>query len=147
MKHIYETWAFLVKSASLRISVYNVYGSQNEFVERVTRVFILHMRSLGQNRLLWRNTVFAVVGIKTTCSLCKGSCPSFAKIVNRRVFNPNQAGLFWLFCGRGGGGCPPPSDLGRGATKFFVIWPCRDEESREISILKIKAVSNYANLC
>ena len=26
------------------------------------------------------------------------------------MFNPNQAGLFWLFCGRGGGGLnqPPP---------------------------------------
>ena len=49
MKHIHETWAFLVKSRILRTSVYNVYGSQNEFVERVTRVFILRMRSLGQN--------------------------------------------------------------------------------------------------
>ena len=41
---------FKVKSGSLRMPVYNVYGSQNEFVERVTRVFILRMRSLGQNR-------------------------------------------------------------------------------------------------
>ena len=32
--------------------MYNGYGSQNEFVERVTRVFILHMRSLGQNHPL-----------------------------------------------------------------------------------------------
>ena len=29
----------------------------------------------------------------------------------RNHFNPNQAGLFWLFCGQGGGGVestPPP---------------------------------------
>ena len=32
MKHVCETWAFLVKSGILRTSVYNVYGSQNEFV-------------------------------------------------------------------------------------------------------------------
>ena len=37
MKYIHETWAFLVKSEILRTSVYYVYGSQNEFVERVTR--------------------------------------------------------------------------------------------------------------
>ena len=61
MKHIHETWAILVKAGILRTSVYNVYGSQNEFVERVTRVFIL--LSLGQNRPLRRNTVFAVVRI------------------------------------------------------------------------------------
>ena len=33
------------------MSVYNVYGSQNEFVEQVTRVFILRMRSLGKMAL------------------------------------------------------------------------------------------------
>ena len=38
MKHIHETWAFWVKSGILQTAVYNVYGSQNEFVERVTRV-------------------------------------------------------------------------------------------------------------
>ena len=38
----------------------NVYGGQNEFVERVTRVFILCMRRLGQNRPLWQKTIFAV---------------------------------------------------------------------------------------
>ena len=43
---------FLVKSGILGTSVYNVYGSQNEFVERVTRVFILRMGSLGQSRPL-----------------------------------------------------------------------------------------------
>ena len=52
MKHIHETWAFLVKSGILGTSVYNVYGSQNEFVKRVTRVFILCMCSLRQNRPL-----------------------------------------------------------------------------------------------
>ena len=64
MKHIHETWAFLVKSGILRTSVYNVYGSPNEFVERVTRVFILHIRSLGQSCPLRRNTVFAVARIE-----------------------------------------------------------------------------------
>ena len=43
MKHIHETWAFLVESGILRMYVYNVYGSQNESVERVTRVFILRI--------------------------------------------------------------------------------------------------------
>ena len=38
MKHIHETWAFLVKLGILRTSVCNVYGSQNEFVDRVTDV-------------------------------------------------------------------------------------------------------------
>ena len=47
MKHIHETWAFLVKSGILRMSVYYVYGSQNEFVEHVTRIVILRMRNLG----------------------------------------------------------------------------------------------------
>ena len=41
--------------------MYNVYGSQNEFVERITRVFILRMRSLGQNGPLRRNIVFFAV--------------------------------------------------------------------------------------
>ena len=50
-------------SGILRTSVY-VYGSQNEFVERVTRAFILRMRSLGKNGPLRRNTVFAVARIK-----------------------------------------------------------------------------------
>ena len=45
------------------MSVYNVHGSQNEFVERVTRVFILRMRSIRQNCPLQRNTVFAVARI------------------------------------------------------------------------------------
>ena len=63
VKHIHETLAFLVKSRILRTSVYNVYGSQNEFVERVTRIFILRMRSLGLNGPLLRDTVFAVARI------------------------------------------------------------------------------------
>ena len=63
MKHIHETWPFLVKSGILRTSVYNVYGSQNEFVKRITRVFILRMRSLEQNGPLRRNIVFAVASI------------------------------------------------------------------------------------
>ena len=43
--------------------MYNVYGSQNEFVDSVTRVFILRMRSLGQNGPLRRDAVFAVARI------------------------------------------------------------------------------------
>ena len=38
-KHIHETWAFLVKSGILRTSVYNVYGSQNEFVEHISQEY------------------------------------------------------------------------------------------------------------
>ena len=44
--------------------MYNVYGSQNEFVDSVRRVFILRMRSLGQNGPLWRDAVFAVARIE-----------------------------------------------------------------------------------
>ena len=65
MKHIHLPWAFFVKSEILRTSVYNVYGSQNEFVDSVTRVFILRMRSLGQNGPLRQDAVFAVARIKT----------------------------------------------------------------------------------
>ena len=36
MKHIHLPWAFFFKSGILRTSVYNVYGSQNEFVDSVT---------------------------------------------------------------------------------------------------------------
>ena len=39
--------------------MYNDYGSQNDFVDGVTRVFILRMRSLGQNGPLRRKIVFA----------------------------------------------------------------------------------------
>ena len=44
MKHFHETSAFVVKSGILRMSVYNVYGSQNEFVDSVTIVVFLRMR-------------------------------------------------------------------------------------------------------
>ena len=64
MKHIHETWAFLVKSGILQTSVYNVYGSQNAFVESVTRAFILRMRSLEENCHLRWNRVFAVARIE-----------------------------------------------------------------------------------
>ena len=53
----------------MSVSVYNVYGSQNEFVVHVTRVFILHMRNLGQNGPLRRNNVSAVARIKTNESI------------------------------------------------------------------------------
>ena len=53
--------------------------------------------------------------------------------------------------GGGGGFRPPPSDLGRGATKNSEIWHIRRvgqyERADKISILKIKAFLNYANLC
>ena len=44
--------------------MYNVYGSQNDFVNSVTGVFILCMRSLGQNGPLRRDAVFAVARIE-----------------------------------------------------------------------------------
>ena len=49
------------------MSVYNVYGSQNEFVDSVTRVLILRMCSLGQNGPLRRDAVFAVARIAKVC--------------------------------------------------------------------------------
>ena len=61
---------FLVKSGIFGMSVYNVYGSQNEFVERVTRVFIMRMHSIGQNGPLRRNNVFVVARIGGTLILC-----------------------------------------------------------------------------
>ena len=48
---IHETSAFLVKSGSLQMSVYNVYGSQNEFVESVTRVFISQSPSIKEHHI------------------------------------------------------------------------------------------------
>ena len=43
--------------------MYNVYGRQKKFVERITRVFILRMRSLGKIGPLRRDTVFVVARI------------------------------------------------------------------------------------
>ena len=62
--------------------MYNVYGSQKEF-ERVTRVFILHMSSLRQNRTLFGwNIVFAVGSIRNVFEpisvLTEVSCPYLA---------------------------------------------------------------------
>ena len=84
MKHIHLPWAFFfVKSGILRTSVYNVYGSQNEFVNRVARVFILRMRSLGQNGPLRRDAVFVVARImamqKLHCSATDEHPPSLLK--------------------------------------------------------------------
>ena len=50
MKHIHETRAFFSKIRNFGDICVN--GSQNEFVECVTRVFIMRMHSLGQNRPL-----------------------------------------------------------------------------------------------
>ena len=50
--------------------VYDVYGNQNEFVEPVTRVFILRMRSLGQNGPLRWKTVFAVASKSPLLYIC-----------------------------------------------------------------------------
>ena len=47
-----------------------VYGNQNEFVDSVTRVFILRICSLGQNGPLRRDAVFAVARI-----VLVASCP------------------------------------------------------------------------
>ena len=68
MEHIHETWAFLVKSGILRTSMYNVCGSQNDFVERVTRVFILRVLRLGQDRPQRRKTVIAVARMDGECT-------------------------------------------------------------------------------
>ena len=63
MKHIHETSAFLVKSGILRTSVYNVYASQNEFVERVQKYSFCACAFLGKIALFRRKTVFAVGSI------------------------------------------------------------------------------------
>ena len=49
------------------MSVHNIYGSQNEFVESVTRLFILRMHSLGQNRPL--STGHRICG-RVNCNEC-----------------------------------------------------------------------------
>ena len=60
---------------------------------------------------------------------------------------------FFVYLKSGGGGTDsaPPSDLGRGATKNSEIWHIRRvgqyERADKISILKIKAFFEYANLC
>ena len=71
-------------------------------------------------------------------------------------FNSKRSGLFCPSQVRGGGGGggglisqhPPPSDL---ATKNSEIWHIRrvsqHKRADEISILKIKAFLNYANVC
>ena len=65
--------------------------------------------------------------------------------------NPKRAGLFCLSQVRRGADSAPPSDLGRGATTNSEIWHIRRvgqyERADKISILKIKAFLNYANLC
>ena len=78
---------------------------------------------------------------------------------NVALFNPKRAGLFLSISSPGGGGVggwadsapPPPSDLGRGATKNSEIWHLRRvsqyARADEIAMLKIKAFLNYANLC
>ena len=61
-------------------------------------------------------------------------------------------GFFVYFMTGGGGGADsaPPSDLGRGAPKNSEIWHVRrvsqDQRADKISIVKIKAFFNYANL-
>ena len=63
------TWARLVKSEILRTSVYNVYGSQNEFVKHVTSVTIhsAHLQSWAKSPST-QNTEFAVVArIQVKC--------------------------------------------------------------------------------
>ena len=88
MKHIHQTSAFLVKSGILRTSVYNVYGSQNDSVQRVTRVFILRIGSLGQNHPLRWNTVFAVARIEVQ---------EFSCAVIYIYFSCNVSFIFYIF--------------------------------------------------
>ena len=70
--------------------------------------------------------------------------------------NPKRSGLFCLSQVRGGGrgggaDSDPPSDLSCGETKNSEIWHIRRvsqyERANKISILKITAFLNYANLC
>ena len=70
------------------------------------------------------------------------------------MINPKEAGYFDPISQPGGGGggqIPPPSDLGRGATKNSEIRHVRRvsqyKRADKIAILKIKAFLNYANLC
>ena len=65
MKHIHETWYLLVKLGILWMSVYIFMSmeARMSFFERVTREFILRMRSLGQNGPLRQITISAVARI------------------------------------------------------------------------------------
>ena len=74
MKHIHLPWAFFVKSGILQTSVYNVYGSQNEFVSSVTRVFILR---IAQSWAEWPST--------TGCRICGSKNSSEEKSFCRRL--------------------------------------------------------------
>ena len=62
--------------------MYNVYGSQTDVVDRVTRAFILRMRSLGQNGPLRRDTIFAVARITCSQLLIVGVSLMYATGVN-----------------------------------------------------------------
>ena len=64
MKHIHETWAFLIKSQILGTSVSNVYGSQNEFIEVSQEYSFCAGAFLGKIALFRRNTIFAVGSIE-----------------------------------------------------------------------------------
>ena len=62
---------FLVKSGILQTSVYNVYGSQNEFVERVTRVF---HSAHAQSWAIWPSTTdYRICGSENSMSVSKMS--------------------------------------------------------------------------
>ena len=79
----------------------------------------------------------------------EGDIQNFALLVLLTLKGPG----FFVYLKSGGGRIPPPppSDLGRGATKNSEIWHIRRvgqyERADKISILKIKAFLNYANLC
>ena len=71
---------------------------------------------------------------------------------NQRNLTLKGPGFFvYLKSGGGGGFRPPPSDLGRGATKNSEIWHVRRvhqyARADKIAMLKIKPFFNYANLC
>ena len=96
MKHIHLPWAFFVKSGILQTSVYNVCGSQNEFVDSVTRVFILGMCSLEQNGPLRRDAVFAVAIMHAQAGKkCKASL-EISESEGRRLMFPHWS-LYPLF--------------------------------------------------
>ena len=76
--------------------------------------------------------------------------------IHNFILNPNQAGLFWLFCGRGGGGGwfnPPPQisavdyaiamKIGTHVTCGVIYQTVKKNEI----IIYLFLLINYANLC
>ena len=94
-------------------------------------------------------------------TLLKGSSPfclstrPYGMYINYLVFNPNQAGLFQLFYGRGGVESTPPWDLGRWSReRRETLHNCSVRCNLQVCIVKFPEIIkyyfiliNYANLC